>query len=149
MSKHLPRWLNDAALSGMGGCFEGVIDDVLEERVRNFYKRDEQTGKPLMEKQPVIVFKGGWRIVPNIGMRRTLIEALGAETDRWIGQHLVIERQQAPTGKWQKSVRVADIPRERFATDVFEADDEMEVEGSFDIEENDLRAEGRITRGRR
>ena len=63
----------------------------------------------------------------------------------------IIERQQAPTGKWQKSVRVVDSPREQLSPEAFGTDDELEVDSSLDIEENDFRFRpaARFARGRR
>jgi hypothetical protein len=105
MNKHLPRWLNDAALAGLGGRYEGTIAAVVEERVRNSFKRDGK-GKPLVVLEPVIQFEDRWRLVPNIGMRKVLIETFGAETDLWVGRRVVVERHQTGTGKWEKKIQV-------------------------------------------
>src|SRR5262245_14469278 len=106
MSKHLPRWLNDSALCGMGGRYEGVVAQVVEERVRNRFKRDVH-GKPIVASEPVIVFEDGWRLVPNIGMRKVMIDAFGLDSDGWIGRRLVIDRQlNDGTNKWEKRVQV-------------------------------------------
>ena len=50
--------------------------------------RNRYTAK--REKHPVIEFTDGRRIVPNIGMRRVLIESFGAETDAWVERKIRI-----------------------------------------------------------
>lgn len=87
MTRHLKRWLNDAALEGRGGTYQGVIGSVTEEVVRNRFSAQR-------ELQPVIGFTDGWRLIPNLGMRRALIEILGAESDNWIGRTLTVTRRQ-------------------------------------------------------
>ena len=79
MRRHLKRWLVNSDLQGMGGSYEGIIVDVIEEKVRNPFKAKH-------ELNPVIVFLDGWRIVPNIGMRRDLVAHYGPETDTWTGR---------------------------------------------------------------
>jgi hypothetical protein len=112
MRRHTRRWLNDTALaSEFDGTFEGVIAAVTEEQVRNRFTAQR-------ELQPVIAFaEGGWRVVPNLGMRTALIEMLGPETDQWIGRRISIhrrrvERADKATGEirssWQKVVSVPD-----------------------------------------
>ena len=63
MRRHLKRWLNEGELQEMGGSYEGRISAVVEEELRNRFTVQREV-------QPVIVFADGWRIVPNIGMRR-------------------------------------------------------------------------------
>ena len=79
MRQHLKRWLANSDLQGMGGSYEGIIVDVIEEKVRNPFKAKH-------ELNPVIVVLDGWRIVPNIGMRRDLVAHYGPETDTWEGR---------------------------------------------------------------
>jgi hypothetical protein len=78
MRRHLKRRMNNSDLEQMGGQYEGVVVNVVLEEMRNRYtvKREEH---------PVIVFEDGWRIVPNLGMRRALINSVGPESDDWIG----------------------------------------------------------------
>ena len=79
MQRHLKRWLTISSLQGMGGSYEGIIVDVIEENVRNPFAKETQ-------RQPVIEFSDGWRIVPNIGMRRDLVAHYGPETGTWAGR---------------------------------------------------------------
>ncbi len=83
MRRHLKRWLTNSDLRGMGGSYQGIIVDVVEEEVRNRFK-----GKH--ELNPVIVFLDGWRIVPNMGIRRYLDAHYGHETDTWAGRPIRI-----------------------------------------------------------
>jgi hypothetical protein len=90
MSRHLRKWLNDAALVALGGEYEGVIASVSEERIRNRFTAQTQL-------EPVIAFEDGFRLVPNLTMRRALAEALGDETDHWIGQRVRVWRRTTET----------------------------------------------------
>jgi hypothetical protein len=106
MRRHLRRWLNDAELQRLGDRHEGTIASVTEEEIRNRFTATRQF-------EPVITFEDGWRVVPNISMRRALVEALGPETDSWIGRRIVVhrhavDRTDEKTGttkrRWQKRV---------------------------------------------
>lgn len=108
MRRHVYRWLNDEELDRHGGSYVGRIARVREERLHNIYSGDKLP-------QPVIYFEDGVRMVPNLTMRVSLIDGLGAETDLWIGQRLEVfrqpsERTNSKTGKVrsvvQKVVRV-------------------------------------------
>jgi hypothetical protein len=108
MNRHLKLWLNDTELQRRGGRYVGVLVAVVPEVVRNRYTTVRQP-------EPVMKFEDGWQIVPNIGMRRALVEWLGPETDGWIGQRIEVERFRIArvdpaTGqtreKWEKRVRV-------------------------------------------
>ena len=79
MRRHLKRWLTNSALQGMGGSYQGIIVDVVEEEVRNRFKAKH-------ELNPVILFPDGWRTVPNILKRRDLVAHYGPETDIWAGR---------------------------------------------------------------
>ena len=83
MRRHLKRRLNNGELLKMGGSYEGSIAEVVEETVRNPFTTQQEV-------VPTIVFVDGWRLIPNIGMRRALVEMLGEETDHWVGRHIVI-----------------------------------------------------------
>jgi hypothetical protein len=105
MTRHLRRWLNDGELVRMDGSYTGLIAGVTEERIRNRYTAVKQL-------EPVITFDDGWRLVPNIGMRRALIEMLGAETNNWIGHAIRVYRHRVQkndgTTKWEKRVMRAE-----------------------------------------
>lgn len=114
MSRHLRRWLNDATLRrDFSGRYEGVIASVHEELIRNRFTAVKQV-------EPVITFDDGWRLIPNIGMRRALIEFYGANTDDWIGRRIVVFRSEtrdtkAGTTRWEKRVMRADVEFRRAA----------------------------------
>lgn len=102
MRKHLRRWLNGPELRKLGDRYEGRIDRVTEEQVRNRF-----TGQKQIE--PVIHFDDGYRLVPNYGMRVRLIEFWGDDTEDWIGHRLQVLHEPVTdkkTGKtrWQKQV---------------------------------------------
>jgi hypothetical protein len=86
MKRYLRRWLTDAELRRLGDRYEGVIAEILEERLRNRF-----TGTK--EAQPVIVFDDGYRLVPNLGMRQALIEFWGRESADWTGRRLIVFRR--------------------------------------------------------
>ena len=99
MRRHLKHCLTNGDLEQMGGEYEGVISEVIEEVMRNPYTTERQP-------QPVILFPDGQRIVPtralrrvgsawralcqNIGMRQALIDGFGSETDHWVGRRVRI-----------------------------------------------------------
>lgn len=83
MSKHVPRKINNTVLAAMGGRYEGTILNVVERQVRNPYTGQKGT-------EPEIVFTDGHCLIPNLTMRRDLIARWGTDTDRWIGQVVVI-----------------------------------------------------------
>jgi hypothetical protein len=83
MRKHLHLWLSVEMLDARGGSYEGVIAVVEELPLRNRFTAERQT-------QPVIIFADGLRLVPNLTMRRTLVTALGHETDGWRGRRVTV-----------------------------------------------------------
>jgi hypothetical protein len=105
MTRHLKKWLNDAELRRMGDRYEGVVASVTEEPIRNRFTAQKQV-------EPVISFEDGWRVIPNVGMRKALIEFYGANSDDLIGRRLIVfrhrvERKDAngdTVERWQKSV---------------------------------------------
>ena len=87
MRRHLRRWLDNAVLRELGDRYEGIIANVVERTLRNRFTCTR-------ELQPVIEFEDGLRLVPNITMRRTLIEFFGADTEEWIGRRVVVYRHR-------------------------------------------------------
>ena len=83
MRKHLKRNMNNSDLEQMDGSYEGVIVEVTLEEMWNRHR-----GK--REEHPIITFEDGWRIVPNIGMRRDLVDGFGPESEDWIGSRVRI-----------------------------------------------------------
>jgi len=108
----------------MGDRYIGVVDAVVEESVKNLYKRGED-GKPIESLEPVVCFRDGWRWIPNLGARRALIDCLGQETDEWVGRRLVVSRHRVKgSGKWEKHVACADTEEQPGSVT---PDDELEV----------------------
>src|SRR5262245_19506619 len=96
MSRHLPKWLNEAALREMGDRFEGRITDVIEQRIHNKFLEGSQL-------EPVSVFDSGHRLIPNNGQRKVLIDLFGTDTRDWHGRRLIVflsavERTDKTTG---------------------------------------------------
>ena len=65
----------------MGGSYEGTTATVVLEKICNPF-----TGQ--RELQPVITFTDGYQMVPNFGMRQTVVDSYGAETDIWVDRRL-------------------------------------------------------------
>jgi hypothetical protein len=104
MRKHVPRWLNSAALATMDDRFEGEIVDVREQQIRNRFTTERQL-------EPVIYFPDGWRLIPNIGMRKELVQLLGPETNTWKGHRLVV--YQAPIERTNKATGEVTVAYEK------------------------------------
>jgi transcription initiation factor TFIIIB Brf1 subunit/transcription initiation factor TFIIB len=112
MTRHLHRWLNEKALREVfDDRYTGRVATVTEETIRNRYTFQKQL-------EPIITFEDGWRLVPNIGQRRALIEFFGAETENWIGESFTVflarvERKSPETGQvrsvFEKRVMRADL----------------------------------------
>ena len=110
MRRHLNRWLNHAELINMGGSYEGTIATVVLEEIRNPFTTQRNA-------LPVIVFTDGYRIVPNIGMRRTLVESYGPETDSWVDKRIRVFRRPMTRrhsvkaqSRFEKAVECLDAP---------------------------------------
>jgi hypothetical protein len=110
MSRHIPRWLNDSELQRLDDRYEGIISAVHLQELRNRFTYVKNL-------QPVIVFEDGYQVVPNLSMRRALIEFWGDDTDDYIGRRLIVyrnrvERVDRKTGevreKWEKRVMLPD-----------------------------------------
>ena len=113
MTRHLNQHLQNPELQAMGGSYEGVLVDVLEENVYNKFRCQ-------IESKLVLVFEDGQRSIPNQGMTRTLHDSLGSQTDDWLGQRLRISLQPDPRKKpdgLQKIVSVTTLPTEELSAD--------------------------------
>lgn len=84
MTPYLQRSLTNDELKARDGCYEGRIARVVEQQVFNRWKYTKD------EIVPVISFSDGYQWIPNVGARRKLTEAWGADTDAWIGRRLRI-----------------------------------------------------------
>ena len=83
MQRHLKRRLDNSVLQEMGGSYEGIVVDVVDQKMRNPFTLEH-------ELNPVIVFSDGKRLVPNIGILDVLIAHYGPETDTWAGRRIRI-----------------------------------------------------------
>jgi hypothetical protein len=70
--------LRSGMLREMGDTYEGRIATVTEETIRNRYTAQKQ-------REPVITFEDGWRLLPNINQRRALIAFFGPNSEDWLG----------------------------------------------------------------
>ena len=101
MTKHLRPYLIVSALEAMGGEYEGVVEAVTEELIRNRF-----TGQKTFE--PVISFVDGKRIVLNATMLRQCIEWFGADSNGWIDCRLrLFLRRVESVNKYRRSTRAA------------------------------------------
>ena len=107
--RHLKRGLTNADLERMGGAYKGVIVEVVEEPMRNRFKARREVN-------PVIVFGDGWRLVPNIGTRRALVDGYGPETDDWSGRRVRIflrpmtRKNSESAQRYEKAVECLETP---------------------------------------
>jgi hypothetical protein len=98
MSKFMASiWLNNGELARRGGAYVGTIVDVTEMMVRNPY-----TCQKVLK--PVVAFADGQKLLPNIGMLRTLQNVFGDESELWIGKSVRVfqkrvERTDPSTGE--------------------------------------------------
>lgn len=85
MNAFLHKKLTNKDLEARAGQrYEGRVLRVEPQKVFNQWKFTRE------EIVPVIAFEDGLEWIPNIGARRTLIEAWGADTDRWTGRRMAI-----------------------------------------------------------
>ena len=110
MTPYLRRSLtNTDLLEREGMAYEGIVVRVVPQQVFNRFRftRDEVV--------PIISFQSGHEWIPNVGARRKLTEAWGADTDRWIGRRMRIylksvARTEVGSGRvvegWEKKVEV-------------------------------------------
>ena len=87
MRTTLPRWLKNDVLEERGGSYTGTFEDVALRQVRNPYTTE-------VVDEPVITFTDGYKLVPNIGMRRDLMAAFGHEADDWRGREITVKLQE-------------------------------------------------------
>jgi hypothetical protein len=112
MTPYLQRSLTNAELMAREGLrYEGRIVGVVPQQVFNQWKFTKD------EVVPVISFADGYHWIPNVGARRALTEAWGADTDLWIGRWLriylkAVARTEKTSGraveKLEKHVTVLD-----------------------------------------
>jgi hypothetical protein len=128
MSRHLPRWINNTELQRLGGRYEGTVARVIEQDVYNRYS--PKSGK---QPEPVIVFADGYRLVPNITMRRLLVEKFGPDTDAWGGQNLIVVCRTLG-GRDTKHLLFPDDGRPAWVTE-HEGDDFTDAIGARDADD--------------
>lgn len=118
MSKFVPRWINNTELRRLGGRYQGFIERVIVQEVHNRFARKHRSlrsetaagddGVTYKQPEPVIVFEDGYRLVPNIGMRRMLMERFGTDSDSWVGQPLIVVCRIDGAGRLTKHVLFPD-----------------------------------------
>ncbi len=87
MRTTIPAWLNNAVIEERGGSYFGTVESVTMRQVRNPYTTE-------VVDEPVITFTDGYRLIPNIGMRRDLMAMFGHETDDWCGREITVMLQE-------------------------------------------------------
>ncbi len=143
MSRHVPCWINNPELQRLGGRYEGTIARVIEQVVHNRFR-------PKAEKQPepVIVFADAYRLVPNITMRRLLMERFGPETDAWVGERLVVVCRSAG-GRETKHLLFPDNARDIDEQPAWVTEHEEDVSdaiGAHDADDIEDEARPRVSR---
>ena len=101
MRTTLPRWLKNEVLEELGGTYTGTVESVAVRQIRNPFTTENVD-------EPVVTFADGYKLVPNIGMRRDLMAMFGHETDDWCGREITVRLQKVvlKEGKvrWMKVV---------------------------------------------
>ena len=88
MTPYLQRSLTNTVLKELEGLsYEGCVVQVVPQRVFNKFKYTKD------EIVPVISFEDGYQWIPNVGARRVLTAAWGANTDDWIGRRMRVYLQ--------------------------------------------------------
>ncbi len=83
MRATLPRWLKNDVLEERGGTYTGTVESVGMRQIRNPFTTE-------IVDEPVITFGDGYKLVPNVGMRRDLMDMFGHETDDWCGREITV-----------------------------------------------------------
>ena len=87
MRTTLPQWLKNEVLEALGGTYVGVVESVAMRQMQNPYTTETVD-------EPVVTFTDGYKLVPNIGMRRDLMAKFGHETDDWCGREITVRLQE-------------------------------------------------------
>lgn len=88
-------WLNVPELTRRGDAYIGVIVSVAAVTVRNPYTCRKEV-------KPVIEFDDGQKLLPNVGMLRTLMALYGPESDAWVGKRLRVFQVLSPVQRVDK-----------------------------------------------
>ena len=111
MTRYRKKWLTDGELEKIGGEFEGVVESVTEELIRNKFKAQRS-------REPVVGFdQGGYRLVLNATLLDKFIRWFGAESDDWIGRRVRIYRRLVEVrnskgelrSRWQRDAVCEDV----------------------------------------
>ena len=97
MRTTLPKWLTNEELEERGGSYTGTVENVALRQVRNKFTAEDVD-------EPVITFTDGYKLVPNIGMRRDLMAKFGHETGEWCDREITV-RLRAVVSKRTGEVR--------------------------------------------
>jgi hypothetical protein len=105
MSKTLPKRITNDELHQRGGEYKGIVREIILKDTWSVLARQSS-------EQPHITFTDDYTLIPNIGMRRTLIDELGEDSDGWIGKQLTV-RMEEFTSKTSGEIRY-----EKYISDV-------------------------------
>ena len=87
MRTTLPKWLTNEVLKALGGTYSGTVANIVMRQVRNKFTTEDID-------EPVITFTDGYKLIPNIGIRRDLMAAFGHETDDWCGREITVRLRE-------------------------------------------------------
>lgn len=104
MRTTLPQWLKNEALKERGGTYTGTVESVALRQIRNPFTTE-------IVDEPVITFTDGYKLVPNIGMRRDLIAMFGHETNDWCGREITIMLKEVVSKRSGEVRRVKAVER--------------------------------------
>jgi hypothetical protein len=90
MTRYLKEYLTVAVLDGIGGFYEGIIDEVNNELLRNPYSKQRS-------EEGVISFVDGRRLVLNKSMLKACITWFGTDSEDWIGRRIQVSIRPVET----------------------------------------------------
>lgn len=99
MRTTLPRWLKNEVLEELGRSYTGTVENVAMRRIRNPFTTE-------VVDEPVITFVDGYKLVPNVGIRRDLKDMFGHETDDWYGREITVLLQEVVSKRTGEERRV-------------------------------------------
>jgi hypothetical protein len=101
MTRYLKPYLTVPVLEALGGEYEGIIAEVVNERLRNRFKATSSD-------EPVIVFQDGKRLVLNKAMLQASLCWFGEDSARWPGRRIrVFLRRVETVNRESGKVRVS------------------------------------------
>lgn len=79
--------MTNEVLKALGGTYSGTVANIVMRQVRNKFTTEDID-------EPVITFTDGYKLIPNIGIRRDLMAAFGHETDDWCGREITVRLRE-------------------------------------------------------